>query len=261
MPLIVTPARASASCTASSIEFDEIPIRSIIFSTIIGCSSAASIAPLRRSYLFAREVLTESRIFRFELRDARLQMLKRWDHVGSVELAWNMLMAVRVPSLDFEDDRLLGLGRVIVGHQPRDQLRIVLDDSCPAPDLEAPRVGIVHQEEEGAIILGQVAGGYVLPIAGVIGKTERVIIDHANEALRAAAMLHVRLAGGIGGCQVDAVALRDDVCEIGRSRAATLLKGFDCGGEGDITRERAFLALARGAVGRRRVRLIHARTP
>jgi hypothetical protein len=54
IPEIVTPARVTANCTASSIEFDELPVRAIVFSTISGGSSVVKAASADLTRLHAR---------------------------------------------------------------------------------------------------------------------------------------------------------------------------------------------------------------
>src|SRR6185369_1179737 len=55
-----------------------------------------------------------------------------------------------------------------------------------------------------------VAGAEELAIAAIVGERERVRIEDAEEARRAAAMLHVRPAGLADRPQVEAVACRDE---------------------------------------------------
>ena len=48
-------------------------------------------------------------------------------------------------------------------------------------------------------IVGQVARGDVLAVAGKIGESDRLVVEHVQEAGRAAAMLDVGLA--VGACR------------------------------------------------------------
>ena len=66
---------------------------------------------------------------------------------------------------------------------------------------------IVHREEMRARILGEVAGRDELAIADEVRERERVVVEHAEKARWAAAMLDVRLALGARGREVDAVLL------------------------------------------------------
>src|SRR5437764_11183830 len=105
------------------------------------------------------------RQLRLELGDAGLQAPDHRDDVGLVELARDVLRAVDVPRLDGEQQHLLRPGAIALRHQMSQQRRIVLDDAGATPDLYPPPLGIVHQEEEGAVVAGEVAGGDVLPVA------------------------------------------------------------------------------------------------
>ena len=58
----------------------------------------------------------------------------------------------------------------------------------------------VEQEQKGAVVLGEIGERDVLPVATVIGKAERSVVDHLDEALRSAAMLKIgRAVSGCGG--------------------------------------------------------------
>src|SRR5262249_28605087 len=131
-----------------------------------------------------------------------------------------------------------------------EQCRIVLDDAGTAPDLYPPPLGIVHQEEEGAVVAGEVAGGDVLPVAAVVGEGQRLVVEHVDEALRPAAMLDGGLALFADGREIGGIALGDVGRELGRDavgprprlrrllvagpRPAAVLNGFDGRREGDV---------------------------
>ncbi len=170
--------------------------------------------------------------------------------VGSVELLWDVLAAVDVPRLDGEQDRLLRPCAVAVRHQSSQQRRIVRHDARSAPKLDAAAVGVIHQEQERPVVLRQVPGRDVLPVAGEIGEPDRMRIQRADEPFRAAAVLRVRTALRAGRCEVGGVDLREEADQIGiergteaaprvdpcgdlRSVAAGLF-GPDGGREGDI---------------------------
>src|SRR5438552_12248455 len=111
-------------------------------------------------------------------------------------------------------------------------------------------MGIIHEEEEGAVILGEIAGGYILPVAAVIGEAKRGWTDDPDEALWPAAMLGIGLACGIGSREIGRIDGSEELSEvfgdlgaeaaalfhplIVRSRAPFRLEGFDGGREGDI---------------------------
>ena len=81
------------------------------------------------------------------------------------------------------------------------QGRVPLDHAGGAPHLHPPAVGVVHQEEERPGVLGQVAQGDVLPVAAEVGEPERPLVDHLEEARRAAAVLDVGLARRRSRCR------------------------------------------------------------
>ena len=76
-------------------------------------------------------------------------------------------------------------------------------------------MGVVHQEQERPVVLRQVAERDVLAVAAVIGKAERPLVDRAEEALRPAAVLGVRLSGGAGGREIGRVDLCEEGDEVG----------------------------------------------
>jgi hypothetical protein len=53
---------------------------------------------------------------------------------------------------------------------------------------------IIHQKQRRAVVDAQVAGGDVLLVPRVIGKSQRVRVEDSQKARRAAAMLNVRPA-------------------------------------------------------------------
>ena len=69
--------------------------------------------------------------------------------VGRLEPLRNMLRAVGVPGRDGEQDHLFGPRTVVCGHQSRRKFGVALDDAGSAPDLDAPPMGIVDQEQIG----------------------------------------------------------------------------------------------------------------
>ena len=111
-------------------------------------------------------------------------------------------------------------------------------------------MGIIHQEQEGLVVLGKVSGRDVLPVAGVVGERQRALVDRPDEAFRAAAVLRIgltqRVAGGeIGGIdlgQEGDQSIVDDGSKaaarlhagIGRARAPRGLRRLDRRGEGDV---------------------------
>jgi hypothetical protein len=53
---------------------------------------------------------------------------------------------------------------------------------------------VVDEEEIGLRIVGEIAERDVLPVADEIGEADRLVIEHAQKARRAAAVLNVGLA-------------------------------------------------------------------
>jgi len=60
-----------------------------------------------------------------------------------------------------------------------------------AEQLEAPAVRVIHEEQRHAIVGDDVAGGHELLIAAEVGPAERLIVEHAHEALGSAAELKI----------------------------------------------------------------------
>jgi hypothetical protein len=56
----------------------------------------------------------------------------------------------------------------------------------------------VQDEDVAARVLGEIADGDVLPVAAEIGEAKRALVDHLQEARRAAAVLDVGLSIGVG---------------------------------------------------------------
>jgi len=99
-----------------------------------------------------------------------------------------------------------------VGH-PGDEIGIV-DDRRTPPELHPLARGVVHQKQEGAAVLGEIAGRDQLLVAGVLGKAERDGIDHLDESGRSASVLDVGLAVGACGCEIGRIAGGDEPCKV-----------------------------------------------
>jgi hypothetical protein len=63
-----------------------------------------------------------------------------------------------------------------------------LDDAI---ELQAPAVGVIHQEQGRPWIAAQMAGGEQLAIAAVIEEGQGALIKHPQKTQRAAAVLDV----------------------------------------------------------------------
>ena len=71
-------------------------------------------------------------------------------------------------------------------------------------------MGIVHQDQRGAVIGREIAGADVLAVAAKVGNRQRLLVENADEAGRAAAMLHIGPAALRDGRHIEAVALGDE---------------------------------------------------
>ena len=116
-------------------------------------------------------------------------------------------------------------------------------------DLEAPPMGVVHQEQRSAVICPEIAGADVLAVAAKVRDRQRCLVEHADEAGRAAAVLHIRPAALRDGRHIEAVALSDErrlgcgktvrravSAEVRPEFAAAigLLRGAHAGSRGDV---------------------------
>ncbi len=126
-----------------------------------------------------------------------------------------MARAVRVPFLDLEQDRPLDAAAIGGVCERARQRRIIGDCPRPAPDLHPPPGRIVDQEKEGPVILGKMTKRHELLVAREIGIAERLLVQHLEKAARAAPMLDIGPAFGIGGAHVEVIALGDELGEFG----------------------------------------------
>ena len=127
----------------------------------------------------------------------------------------DVLRAIGVPRFDGEQDRGFRPGLVAFGEQAGDERGVMLDHAGGAPDLHAPPIGVVHQKNQGARVLLEIARGDVLAVAAEIGEGERRLVEHAQEAGRAAAMLDIRLPVLAGGGEIERSHVRDEVGQDG----------------------------------------------
>jgi hypothetical protein len=75
-------------------------------------------------------------------------------------------------------------------------------------------MGIVHHEDMRLRIFREIALRDVLPVAAVIGEGQRGLVQNFHKTFRAAAMLDIGLAVGAGGCEIEAVGLRQECRQI-----------------------------------------------
>jgi hypothetical protein len=100
---------------------------------------------------------TQAGVLGFEIADAVFHPFNGRSDMGGIELFRDMLGAVHVPGFNREQDRLLRSRVVTFRQEPREQLRIVRDDASSTPYFDPVPLCVVHEKQEGAIVLGQVA--------------------------------------------------------------------------------------------------------
>src|SRR5436309_6207129 len=191
----------------------------------------------------------QSRILHLERRDPFPQRDHRLGDLALTEACGDVLGAIDVPRFDREQDRSFGPGAVAWISEPREQCRIVFHNARAPPDFDPPARSEVEQKKVGTIIPGEIADGDVLPVARVIRKAERPLVEHLDEALPAAAMLDIGRTGRRDGAEERRVKLADDGCKlaghplrktcgdtllIGARRAALRLRAPRGGGEDEV---------------------------
>src|SRR6476659_8355169 len=124
--------------------------------------------------------------------------------------------AVNVPGFDREKDSALGACLIALVEQALDQGRVVFDHAGPAPDLDALTSRRVEQEQKGAVVLGEIGERDVLPVAAIVGKAERFVVDDLDEAFRPAAMLNIRRAVSSCGGNKGGILFGDKLRELCR---------------------------------------------
>src|SRR5262245_197609 len=200
--------------------------------------------------VFCLKKKTKPGILCFKGRDAFFEHIDGGRDILDEPALRVVFRTARCPGLELVQDRGLGARSIVVRKQTRDQLRVVLDHAGSAPDLHPSAILVVHEEEHGARVLGEIAGADILPVAGEIGESERRLVDDAQEARRSAAVLDVRLAVLARGRQVERPEARHELGEngvdlrlpasilletrIGAARPAALLNGLYRRREGDV---------------------------
>src|SRR5262249_2882057 len=102
------------------------------------------------------------------------------------------------------------------------------------------------------VILSEVTDRDVLSVAAIIGKSERSLIQHFEEALWAAFVLHIGTPVSTRCGKVETVSRRDELLQFGSywsekaafrfqfrirtSGTSSFLNRLDHGGEGDVAR-------------------------
>ena len=123
-------------------------------------------------------------LFPLQFIDLRLSLR---DHTGDLCLriaAVNMLGTIHVPGGDLKQDSPLGRDRILRVSQLFDKITIPFNDARLTPESNATTVSVIHQEDEGQRILGQVAQRDVLPIAAEVGEClsqEKMNCDESGE--------------------------------------------------------------------------------
>jgi hypothetical protein len=115
-----------------------------------------------------------------------------------------MSATVEIPGLHVDTDGALDLRRISGITDAFDQYRIIIDYSAAAPYFKPPSMLEVDQEQEYAIVIGQIADRNVLLVAGVVGESQRAVIENSEEACRPAPVLDMRPAFSAGASDEEA---------------------------------------------------------
>jgi hypothetical protein len=110
------------------------------------------------------------------------------------EARGNVLGTVPVKGLKLEDKGPFRPPLVARRRQMLGELRLSgeISDAHVRQNLQALAIGIVHQEQGGAIVRSHVAKTDVLAVAAEIGEPKRLFVKDLEEASRAAAVLNIR---------------------------------------------------------------------
>lgn len=99
---------------------------------------------------------------RFKLSDTLLQPMNRALHVFNGHELRDVLRAIAVPCLEFEDNDAFRAHRSDRRAQPAQQFFVILDDLGTAPEFDPSPARIVHEKDEGERVLREIAGRDVL---------------------------------------------------------------------------------------------------
>src|SRR5215471_1105470 len=153
-----------------------------------------------------------------ELGDPTAKRVDGLGYVGGVDLLRNVTRAVDVPGGHVEEDDPLGPPFRFWRQKPLDERRVVLDHTRATPDLDPALPRVVHEEQEGAIVLRQIAERDVLPVASEVDEAERLVVEDAEKSRGAAAMLDIRLPIRAGGSKIETVTLGQEGRQLGGDR-------------------------------------------
>ena len=159
-----------------------------------------------------RQLVTQSLIFLFKRFEPGTKRRERRLELGFAETRNDVLRTVPVERGDMDDKTTLDL-RLGVGQR---ELRRKLRIGAEIPrldmriDLEAPPVGIVHQDQRRAVVCGEIASADVLAVAAKVGDRQRLLVENTDEAGRPAAVLDIGPSVLRDGRHIQAVALGDE---------------------------------------------------
>jgi hypothetical protein len=159
--------------------------------------------------MYRHALLPQNGVFRFQLPNARLQPLDLHCNVFGRELLWNVLTAVDIPYVDLDENRTLDARGVRWIGQATKEGEIPFHDRRAAPQLHASVTLIVDEKETHRRVFRQPPNGYVLTVAGKIGKPEPRGAQYFEKTLRSAAVLDVGLPVGRGCRDEEAVDPRE----------------------------------------------------
>ncbi len=131
-----------------------------------------------------------------------------------------MLRTIPFPADHVDEEGAFGRRAIAFRHQRGDRGGIVgkFDDRRMADKLQPVAVRVIHQEERDAVVAHQVRGADILFVAAIVGETDAIARDMAEEARGPAAMLHIGPAVGGDARDIEAVAERDIAQFLGGQR-------------------------------------------
>ena len=164
---------------------------------------------------------------RLQLLHLRAQRGGERRDLGLGETRRDVLRTVPVPTLDADQEGALdrrAVGRIAHRGDGRVALRADAGlDQLHAPEqLQPAPIRIVHDDHREAVVLAQVADAQVLHIAAEVREADGPRIQHLEETLRPAAVLHVGPAGLADRGLEEVVGLGEELRLAGRQRLAAV---------------------------------------